>query len=94
MSASEIPDVVLNDGTTIPQLGFGVFRVPDDEAPPAVAAALEAGYRAIDTAAYYKNEPGTGAGISASGIPPTNSTSPPRSGTPTSATTQPSPRWT
>ncbi|MFF0546722.1 MULTISPECIES: aldo/keto reductase [Nocardia] len=69
MSASEIPDVVLNDGTTIPQLGFGVFRVPDDEAPPAVAAALEAGYRAIDTAAYYKNEPGTGAGIAASGIP-------------------------
>jgi 2,5-diketo-D-gluconate reductase A len=69
MSAPSIPDVALNDGTTIPQLGFGVFRVPDEEATPAVAAALEAGYRSIDTAAYYKNEPGTGAGIAASGIP-------------------------
>ncbi|MFD4406733.1 aldo/keto reductase [Nocardia sp. NPDC058499] len=69
MSAPSIPDIALNDGNTIPQLGFGVFRVPDDEATPAVAAALEAGYRAIDTAAYYKNEPGTGAGIAASGIP-------------------------
>ncbi|WP_067859866.1 aldo/keto reductase [Nocardia shimofusensis] len=64
-----IPAVTLNDGTTIPQLGFGVFRVPDDEATPAVAAALEGGYRAIDTAAYYRNEPGTGAAIAASGIP-------------------------
>lgn len=64
-----IPAVTLNDGTTIPQLGFGVFRVPDDEATPAVAAALEAGYRAIDTAAYYRNEPGTGTAIAASGIP-------------------------
>ncbi|WP_040797752.1 aldo/keto reductase [Nocardia higoensis] len=64
-----IPTVALNDGTTIPQLGYGVFRVPDDEATPAVAAALEAGYRAIDTAAYYRNEPGTGAAIAASGIP-------------------------
>ncbi|MEV6139179.1 aldo/keto reductase [Nocardia sp. NPDC051990] len=52
----------------MPQLGFGVFRVPDEEATPAVAAALEAGYRVIDTAAYYKNEPSTGAGIAASGI--------------------------
>jgi 2,5-diketo-D-gluconate reductase A len=68
MASSEIPDITLNDGTTIPQLGFGVFRVPDAEATPAVAAALEAGYRAIDTAAYYKNESGTGAAIAASGI--------------------------
>jgi len=64
-----VPDIVLNDQTTIPQLGFGVFRVPDDEATPAVATALDAGYRAIDTAAYYRNEPGTGAAIAASGIP-------------------------
>jgi 2,5-diketo-D-gluconate reductase A len=64
-----VPDIVLNDATTIPQLGFGVFRVPDDEATPAVAAALDAGYRAIDTAAYYHNERGVGAAIAASGIP-------------------------
>lgn len=64
-----IPEVTLTDGTTIPQLGFGVFRVPDDQATPAVAAALDAGYRAIDTAAYYRNEPGTGAAIAACGIP-------------------------
>jgi 2,5-diketo-D-gluconate reductase A len=69
MSATAIPDVALNDGTTIPQLGFGVFRVPNDDATPAVAAALDAGFRAIDTAAYYKNEPGVGAAIAASGIP-------------------------
>ncbi len=69
MPAIVIPDVALNDGTTIPQLGFGVFRVPDHEATPAVAAALEAGYRAVDTAAYYRNEPATGAAIAASGLP-------------------------
>ncbi|MEU8265836.1 aldo/keto reductase [Sphaerisporangium sp. NPDC049002] len=69
MPETAIPDIALNDGTTIPQLGFGVFRVPDHEATPAVAAALDAGYRAIDTAAYYRNEPGTGAAIAASGIP-------------------------
>jgi 2,5-diketo-D-gluconate reductase A len=64
-----VPDIVLNDATTIPQLGFGVFRVPDDEATPAVAAALDAGYRAIDTAAYYHNEHGVGAAIAACGVP-------------------------
>lgn len=64
-----IPDLALNDATTIPQLGFGVFRVPNDEATPAVAAALKAGYRAIDTAAYYGNEQGTGKAIAASGLP-------------------------
>jgi 2,5-diketo-D-gluconate reductase A len=69
MSQTAIPDIALNDGTTIPQLGFGVFRVPDDDAKPAVAAALAAGYRAIDTAAYYKNELGVGAAIAASGVP-------------------------
>lgn len=69
MPQNAIPDITLNDATTIPQLGFGVFRVPDEEARTAVAVALDAGYRAIDTAAYYRNEPGTGAAIAASGIP-------------------------
>ncbi|WUD78717.1 aldo/keto reductase [Streptomyces sp. NBC_00510] len=53
----------------MPQLGFGVWQVPDDEAATAVATALEAGYRSIDTAALYRNERGTGRAIAASGIP-------------------------
>ncbi|MGW6389172.1 aldo/keto reductase [Streptomyces sp. NPDC055103] len=53
----------------MPQLGFGVWQVPDDEAATAVATALEAGYRSIDTAAIYGNERGTGQAVAASGIP-------------------------
>ncbi|MFF9012619.1 aldo/keto reductase [Streptomyces sp. NPDC014870] len=53
----------------MPQLGFGVWQVPDDEAAGAVATALEAGYRSIDTAAIYANEKGTGQAIAASGLP-------------------------
>ncbi|WP_328564824.1 aldo/keto reductase [Streptomyces coelicoflavus] len=52
----------------MPQLGFGVWQVPDDEAQTAVAQALEAGYRSIDTAAIYGNEEGTGRAIAASGL--------------------------
>ncbi|MFG1794572.1 aldo/keto reductase [Nocardia sp. NPDC049149] len=66
---SAIPSIVLNDGNVIPQLGFGVFLVPDDEAFPVVTAALEAGYRSIDTAAIYGNEEGTGRAIRESGLP-------------------------
>ncbi|CRK56180.1 oxidoreductase of aldo/keto reductase family, subgroup 1 [Alloactinosynnema sp. L-07] len=61
-------EVKLNDGTTIPQLGFGVWQVPDDVAVTAVATAIEAGYRSVDTAAIYGNEVGTGAAIAASGV--------------------------
>ncbi|MDQ4504230.1 aldo/keto reductase [Sinomonas sp. ASV322] len=64
-----VPTVTLNDGTEIPQLGFGVFQVPADETQRVVEAALEAGYRHIDTAAAYRNEAGVGAAIAASGIP-------------------------
>ncbi|WTU15369.1 aldo/keto reductase [Streptomyces sp. NBC_00075] len=53
----------------MPQLGFGVWQVPDDEAERAVATALETGYRSIDTAAIYGNEEGTGKAIAASGVP-------------------------
>jgi 2,5-diketo-D-gluconate reductase A len=53
----------------MPQLGFGVFQVGDDEARAAVATALECGYRSIDTAALYGNEHGVGVAVSASGIP-------------------------
>lgn len=61
-------DVDLNDGTTIPQLGFGVWQVPDDEAQPAVEEALRVGYRLIDTAAIYGNERGVGRAIAASDV--------------------------
>jgi len=46
-----IPSITLNNGVRIPQLGFGVWQVPDAEAVPAVRTAIEAGYRSIDTAA-------------------------------------------
>ncbi|MFF9193702.1 aldo/keto reductase [Streptomyces sp. SBR177] len=62
------PTVKLNNGVEIPQLGFGVFQVPDDETTAAVTAALEAGYRSIDTAAIYGNEAGVGRALAASGI--------------------------
>lgn len=66
----EIPPVeLLNDGHTIPQLGFGVFKVDPDETERIVSTALEVGYRHIDTAAVYGNEEGVGRAIAASGIP-------------------------
>ena len=63
-----IPALELNDGHSIPQLGYGVFKVPADETERAVSEALEIGYRHIDTAAIYGNEEGVGAAIAASGI--------------------------
>ncbi len=65
---SKVPSITLNNGVAMPQLGFGVWQVPDDEAAQAVGTALEAGYRSIDTAAIYGNEEGTGKALSASGI--------------------------
>lgn len=64
-----MPELTLNNGVTIPQLGFGVFQVPPEETQKVVEDALEAGYRHIDTAAAYRNEAGVGAAIAASGIP-------------------------
>ncbi len=63
-----IPNVTLNNGIEMPQLGFGVFQVPDDETTAAVTTALQAGYRSIDTAAIYGNERGVGRAIAESGI--------------------------
>jgi diketogulonate reductase-like aldo/keto reductase len=60
---------MLNNDVPIPQLGFGVFLVPPSETAPAVAKALEAGYRLIDTAQGYENEQGVGEAISRSGVP-------------------------
>ena len=63
-----IPTITLNNGIEMPQLGFGVFQVPDAETTAAVAEALKAGYRSIDTAAIYGNERGVGQAIADSGI--------------------------
>ncbi|HMH57607.1 MAG TPA: aldo/keto reductase [Galbitalea sp.] len=66
---NSVPQLALNSGTSIPQLGFGVFKVDPAEAQRVVEDALEVGYRHIDTAAGYDNESEVGAAIAASGIP-------------------------
>jgi diketogulonate reductase-like aldo/keto reductase len=66
---TEVPSVALNNGVTIPQLGFGVFLVPPDEVVEPVRIALETGYRLIDTATLYGNEEGVGRAIAESGVP-------------------------
>ncbi|PZG19707.1 aldo/keto reductase [Nonomuraea aridisoli] len=66
---TSIPKVTLNNGVEIPQLGFGVFQVPDRETAAAVTAALRAGYRSIDTAAIYGNEAGVGRALAETGLP-------------------------
>lgn len=68
MSENTVPEITLNDGQKIPQLGFGVFMVDPDETERIVTDALEAGYRHIDTAAIYGNEDGVGRAIAKSGI--------------------------
>ena len=54
------PHFTLNNGVTLPQIGFGVYQTPPEETMVAVQAALEVGYRHIDTAAAYGNEKGVG----------------------------------
>jgi 2,5-diketo-D-gluconate reductase A len=66
---TSIPTIQLDDGHDIPQLGYGVFKVPPADTERAVGEALGLGYRHIDTAAIYGNEAGVGAAIAASGIP-------------------------
>lgn len=61
--------VTLNDGNSIPAVGFGVYKIPPTETAQAVATALQAGYRHVDTAALYGNEPQTGEAIAGSGLP-------------------------
>jgi 2,5-diketo-D-gluconate reductase A len=65
---STIPDIELNDGNRIPQLGFGVFQIPPEGTAEAVSTALEAGYRHIDTAEMYGNEREVGQAVRASGL--------------------------
>ncbi|KRN01492.1 oxidoreductase [Levilactobacillus senmaizukei DSM 21775 = NBRC 103853] len=67
---TSVPTITLNNGVDMPQLGFGVFQVPDlDDCEAAVLAALRAGYRLLDTATAYQNEAAVGRAIKKSGIP-------------------------
>jgi 2,5-diketo-D-gluconate reductase A len=65
---STVPNIQLNDGNRIPQLGFGVFQIPPEETAEAVTRALETGYRHIDTAQMYGNEREVGEAVRASGL--------------------------
>lgn len=67
---SKVPEVKLNNGVSMPLLGFGVFQMPDaDECTRSVSEALRAGYRLVDTAAAYGNEEAVGGAIKLSGVP-------------------------
>ncbi|OFT48724.1 oxidoreductase [Dermabacter sp. HMSC06F07] len=66
--ASTSPLLTLNDGKKIPQLGFGVYKTPNDEVEAAIECAFEAGYRHIDTAKLYGNEEGVGHAVRNSGL--------------------------
>jgi diketogulonate reductase-like aldo/keto reductase len=66
--SSQTPTVTLNNGVDMPVIGFGVFQIPGDQTQQAVEAALEAGYRSIDTAAGYLNERQVGDGIRRCGV--------------------------
>ena len=63
-----VPTIDLNDGHAIPQLGFGLWQVPDEDAQAVVAEAFRVGYRLIDSAKIYENEKGLGEAVAASGI--------------------------
>jgi 2,5-diketo-D-gluconate reductase A len=68
---SSVPNIAMNNGVEIPQLGFGVFQIKPDETVEAVTEALRIGYRHIDTAQMYQNEKQVGQAIAQSGIDPT-----------------------
>src|ERR671933_927642 len=68
MTMNAVPNTTLNDGNTIPQLGFGVFLIEPADTAKAVSEALEIGYRHIDTAEMYGNEKEVGEAIRASGL--------------------------
>jgi 2,5-diketo-D-gluconate reductase A len=64
----QVPHIRLNNGVSIPQIGFGVFQIPPERTADAVRVALEAGYRHIDTAQGYGNEEGVGQAVRESGL--------------------------
>jgi 2,5-diketo-D-gluconate reductase A len=67
-TSTHVPTVRFNDGHRIPQLGYGVWLIPDDVATECVRTAIDAGYRSIDTAKIYENERGVGAALRSSGV--------------------------
>jgi 2,5-diketo-D-gluconate reductase A len=68
MAVSVVPNITLNNGVNIPQLGFGVFKIDPRETKKATLAALEVGYRHIDTAEMYGNEREVGQAVRESGL--------------------------
>jgi 2,5-diketo-D-gluconate reductase A len=66
--ASHVPDLTLNNGVDLPQVGLGVYKVPARDTEAVVTTGLEIGYRHVDTAKLYRNEAGVGAAITESGI--------------------------
>lgn len=62
-------DFVLANGVSIPKIGFGTWKIPNEQAAEAVVAAIAAGYRHVDTARVYRNEQGVGQGLHACGLP-------------------------
>ncbi|HMH59175.1 MAG TPA: aldo/keto reductase [Galbitalea sp.] len=66
---TSVPNITLNNGVEIPQLGFGVFQIPPAETKAATLQAFEVGYRHIDTAEMYRNEKGVGQAVRESGLP-------------------------
>jgi 2,5-diketo-D-gluconate reductase A len=69
VTANEVPTIALNDGYAMPQLGFGVWQIPNNATSGLVQEAIRVGYRSIDTAAIYGNEEGVGNAIRACGVP-------------------------
>ncbi|HEV8556725.1 MAG TPA: aldo/keto reductase [Actinophytocola sp.] len=66
---STVPSVTLNDGARLPQLGLGVWQVPNETVASVVHTAIAAGYRSIDTAALYRNESGVGDAVADAAVP-------------------------
>ncbi|WP_402463036.1 aldo/keto reductase [Isoptericola aurantiacus] len=68
MSTETVPNLLLNSGVSIPQLGFGTFQIPPEQTRETVARALDVGYRHIDTAQMYRNERQVGEALAESGL--------------------------
>ena len=84
---STVPTITLDNGVEIPQLGLGVWQVEDEIVTDVVTTAFETGYRHVDTATIYGNEPASGGRSPRRTCRVTNCSSPPRCGTTTRATT-------
>src|SRR4051812_45329990 len=66
--SSHVPDLTMNNGVDIPQVGLGVYKVPPADTKAVVSTALDIGYRHVDTAKLYRNEAGVGEAVAESGI--------------------------